>query len=340
MSIHLKLLIPGLVWPSAAVRELTDGLALPAMETLLGLGRCIAGPPQTFESALARAFELDETSLPVAALRRLGERDQDDAEGEWICADPVHLHFAREHMLLADAGDLELDSTEATALIEAINDHFIGAEAEFVRFEARSTRRWYLHLKSRPLASFTPLHEAVGRPVENFLPQGDDGQRWCRFINECQILLHNHPVNQTRQAQGRPTINSIWFWGPGSLPKRTTAPAAVIRAEDPLTRGLARAAGVRPEKLGGRLPAQDAFVVCTSLLRPSLYLDIDTWRTELEKLEAGWFKPALTALRKRKLSSLRINAPGDRATLELHIRPLDLLKIWRKPRSLESCHSA
>ena len=339
MSIHLQLLVPGLVWPSPAARGVTEGLALPALETLLGLGRCVAGPPQSYESALARAFELDEGTLPIAALRRLGERDKDDAEGEWICADPVHLHFAREQMLLADAGDLGLDSTEANALIDALNDHFIGTEAEFVRFEARSTRRWYLHLKSLPLARFTPLHEAVGRPLDSFLPQGDDGQRWCHYMNECQVLLHNHPVNQKRQAQGRPTINSIWFWGPGHLPKHCGAPAPVIRAEDPLTRGLARSAGIRPEKLGGRLPAQDAFVVSANLLRPSLYLDIDTWRAELEQLEAGWFKPALTALRKRRLSSLRISAPGDRATLELHVRPFDLFKFWRKPRPLESCLS-
>ena len=336
MSIRLQLLIPGLVWPSPAARELTGGLSLPALETLLGMGQCSDSPSCSFESSLARCFDLDDTSFPVAPLRRLGERDTANVEGEWICADPVHLHFAREHMLLADSGDLGLDSSEANALIDTLNDHFIGTENDFIRFEARSTRRWYLRLKSPLRAHFTPLNEAVSRPVDNFMPQGDDAQRWCRLINECQILLHNHPVNQARQSEGRPTINSLWFWGSGHLPKRIAAPAPVIRAQDPLTRGLARAAGVRPEKLSGRLPAQDAFIVSTSLLRPSLYLDIDTWRSELEQLEASWFRPALTALQKRQLSSLHLSAPGDRVTLDLHVRPFDLYKFWRKPRSLES----
>jgi hypothetical protein len=332
----LQLLIPGLVWPSPAARELTGGLSLPALETLLRLGRCLAGPPQSSESALARAFDLDEDSFPVAPLRRLGELDTDDTEGEWICADPVHLHFARERMLLADAGDLALDPTETKALIDAINAHFTDLEAELLRFEARSPQRWYLRLKSPPRARFKPLNEAIGRPVENFLPQGDDEQRWCRLINECQILLHNHPVNQARRAQGRPTINSLWFWGPGHLPRRTAAPAPVICTDDPLARGLARAAGMQVLEFGDKLPSQDAMVFATSLLRPSLYLDIDSWRTELEKLEASCFKPALTALRKRRLSAVHISAPGDRATLELHIRPLDLYRLWRKPCTLES----
>lgn len=335
MSIQLHLIIPGLVWPSAAARELTGGLALPALETLLGLGRTHAGEPQSFENALASAFEVDERAFPGAALRRLGESDTGNTEGDWICADPVHLHFAREHMLLADAGDLELDMSEARALVEALNAHFIGAESDFVGFEASTTLRWYLRLNSPPQAHFTPLNEAVGRRMDNFLPQGDHGQRWCRVINECQILLHNHPVNQARQANGRPTINSLWFWGPGHLPRHVRAPAPIVHATDPLGRGLARAAGANLEDSGSCLPGGNALIVDTGLLRPSLYLDIDAWRTALASLETRWFQPALQALRTRRISSLSICAPGDRATLSVELRSIDLLKLWRRPRSLE-----
>ncbi len=340
MGIHLRLIIPGLVWPSPAVREPTGGLGLPALETLLGLGRVHSDEPQSFEAALASAFELDQRSFPAAALRRLGESDIANAEGEWVCADPVHLHFAREHMLLADAGDLALDLAEARALVETLNAHFIGAEPGFVGFEASTALRWYLRLKSPPQARFTPLGETVGRRIDNFLPQGDDGQRWCRVINECQILLHNHPVNQARQADSRPTINSLWFWGPGHLPRHVRAPAPLVRATDPLTRGLARAAGANLEDSANRLPERDALVVDTGLLRPSLYLDIDTWRTALETLEARWFQPALETLRTRRISSLSIYAPGDRATLSVQLRSIDLLKLWRRPRSLEKTLSA
>lgn len=336
MSIQLQLIIPGLVWPSAAARELTGGLALPALETFLGRGHVEAGEPQSFEIALSYAFKVNEPVLPAAALRRLGEADTTEAEGEWLCADPVHLHFAREHMLLADAGDLGLDMTEARALVETLNAHFIGTESGFVGFEASTTLRWYLSLTSPPLARFTPLDDAIGRRMDNFLPQGDDGQRWCQIINECQILLHNHPVNQARQADGRPTINSLWFWGPGRVPRPVRAPAPLIHATDPLTRGLARAAGARLEDSGHQLPKEDALVVDTGLLRPSLYLDIDTWRTALQALETRWFQPALEALRTRRISSLSLCAPGDRATLSVQLRSIDLLKLWRRPRSLEN----
>jgi len=154
--------------------------------------------------------------------------------------------------------------------------------------------------------------------------------------NESQVFLHNHPVNQAREAAGERMVNSLWFWGGGTLPDKVVAPALIVRAEDRLTRGLARAAGIRPDGLTGRLPSQDAFIVVDALFRPGLYLDIDAWRSALTELESQWFKPLLAALKSRKLARLRITVPGDRTTLELRLATYDLWKFWARPRSLES----
>ncbi len=333
---QLHLVIPGLVWPDAGASGLTSGLSLPALETLLAHARTAHTPAMPFESWLGQAFGLRPDGVPVAALRRLGERDTAPVEGEWLCADPVHLQFAREHLVLTDAFDLAVSAPEAAALLEGLNDHFLATEQDFIRFEARSTRRWYLRLRSPARAEFSPLNEVVGRPVARFMPRGDEGARWQRIINEGQVFLHNHPVNQAREAAGERMVNSLWFWGAGALPDRVVAPAPIVRAADRLTCGLARAAGVRPDGLTGRLPAQDAFVVVDDLHRPSLYLDIDTWRTCLGELEGQWFKPMLAALKSRRLSKLRITAPGDRTTLELNLTTYDLWKFWSGPRKLES----
>ncbi len=337
---QLVLVLPGLLWPSPGATGLTAGLALPSLETLLGFARTTASPPRPFESSLAHAFGLPPDDVPVAALRRLGERDDSPVDGQWICADPVHLQVTREHLLLSDADDLGLSAAEAGALLEGLNEYFLPAEPDFVRFEARSSRRWYLRLKTPARVVFSPLGEVVGRPVAGYMPRGDEAARWSRIINEGQVLLHNHPINQARAAAGKPTVNSLWFWGAGALPERVTPPAPIVRGEDRLTCGLARAAGIRPDGLTGRLPTQDAFIVVDTLLRPSLHLDIDRWRTGLVDLEARWFKPLLSALRSRRLSKLRIRIPGERASLELDIGRFDLLKLWRKPRTLESLSQA
>ena len=33
------------------------------------------------------------------------------------------------------------------------------------------------------------------------------------------MLLHSHPVNREREMKGLATVNSVWFWGVGQLPK-------------------------------------------------------------------------------------------------------------------------
>lgn len=337
---QLHLVLPGLVWPNAGASGLAAGLDLPALESMLVHARIAHGPAMSFESWLGKAFGLPPDRVPVAALRRLGERDNASVEGEWLCADPVHLHFAREHLLLTDAFDLGLSAAEAATLLEGLNEHFLPTEPDFLRFEARSARRWYLRLRSPARAEFSPLNDVAGRPVARFMPRGEDSSRWQKIINESQVFLHNHPLNREREAAGLHAVNSLWLWGPGALPDKIVAPAPVVRAADRLTCGLARAAGVRPDGLTGRLPSQDAFIVVDTLHRPSLYLDIDAWRTALIELESQWFKPLLAALKSRKLAKLRITAPGDRTTLELKLGTYDLWKFWARPHSLESLVSS
>lgn len=339
-EMQLHLILPGLAWPNAGASGLASGLNLPALETMLACARVAHEPPMSFESWLGQAFGIPPDRVPVAALRRLGERDNTSVEGEWLCADPVHLHFAGEHLLLTDGFDLGLSTADAATLLEGLNDHFLATEPDFIRFEARSSRRWYLRLKSPARAEFSPLGEVVGRPVARFMPRGEESSRWQRIINESQVFLHNHPVNQAREAAGQRMVNSLWFWGGGSLPEKVVAPAPIVRAEDRLTCGLARAAGVRPDGLTGRLPAQDAFIVVDALYRPSLHLDIDAWRSAMVELETQWFKPLLAALKSRKLTRLRITAPGDRVTLEMRLGAYDLWKFWSRPRSLESLVSS
>lgn len=329
---HARVLLPGLLSPT---RKLADRPALPALETLLRQGRLDWHAGSSHEKVLAGCFGLPADDIPVAALRRLGERDEAAVDGCWLCADPVTLRFNREHLLLDDADDSGLSAAEAAALLEALNNHFLAIEKDFVRFEARSARRWYLRLKSRPQVDLAPLGAVLGRPVEGFLPSGEEAARWRRLINEAQVLMHNHPVNQAREAAGKPLVNSLWFWGSSTLPETLHAPAPVLRTDDRLALGCGRLAGMRCEGLSSRTPSRATLIVDTRLLRPALRVDVHGWHDGLRKLDAKCLQPLLAALKKRQLSSLHITAAGDRATLDLTIRPLDLLKIWRRPRPLE-----
>lgn len=333
MQIHL--VIPGLIWPGISAISPASGLELPALGRLLGLGSYRNAPFAPLDHQLARLLgypvSRDGTDpLPLAALRRLGE---DDAEApardsHWLCADPVNLSFAREHLLLNEFPASELTPADTTQLIAALNENF----ADLGCFEACSPTRWYLRLRAPTRATLFPLHDVVGRPIKHFLPEGEDARLWQRTMNETQIMLHNHPVNQAREAAGLRPANSLWFWGAGTLQPAGCRPASAVQADDTLARGLARASGAsldRPDCDGAL--RQDSLVVLDSLLKPALQLDIDSWRSRLEVLEREWFAPLANALGKKRLHALTLTAPGDRGTLELRVSAADNWKFWRKP---------
>lgn len=330
MQIHLVL--PGLLWPAAQARNHVRDLPLPALSALLGHAQLAYSAPQAPDAWLAGLFGLGRDA-PLAALRRLGEAGlpPPQAQGAWLCADPVYLHFAREHLILSDAAELGLTEAEAEALVASLNETF----PDLGHFEAGAPDRWYLRLAAPTNASFYPLSDVASRPVAHFLPEGEDAALWARTMNEAQIVLHNHPVNQAREAAGQGVANSLWLWGAGGALPALAPPLPRILAEGPVARGLARAVGLEPAPPALPEGGPDSLIVLEDLLRPALYLDLERWRDTLVALEAAWFAPLLAALKARRLTGLRISAPGDRATLDMRVAAGELWKFWRKPRNLE-----
>jgi hypothetical protein len=348
---NLHLLIPGLLELPAA------GLRLPALSLMLGRGQLAWAPGFSFEPWLAGRFGLEAESAPYAALRLLGEdglapcphphplspdgrgerreslRDWDGTE-DWFCADPVQLKFTSQGLMLADASTLDLSMTEAEALVASLNQEF----PDLGRFHAAAPGRWYLRL-TRPWEALTHrLTEVVGRRVDNFLPDGPDGPVWRRQFNEIQVLLHGHPVNQAREEEGRPVVNSVWFWGNGALPGSLEKPYAALATDDPLARGLARQAAVPLQPWDGQPPASgegSLLVLADTLARPALYADEEAWRDALTALEATHLAPSLAALKSGRFESITLTAPGDRASLDIRLTRSDLWKFWKKPLTLE-----
>ncbi len=336
-AMRLHLVLSGLLWPSPQVDSPND--PLPGLEALLGKGRTqlLAGKPAN--RWLADLFGLDG-EIPFAALRRLGETPSAETErptpgDTWLCADPVHLSFAREHLLLDELTDGELSADEAATLSAALNEHFADEAGHFDHFVMAAPTRWYLRLSAaNPVPpTLAPLDEVAGRPLARFLPQGGD-LAWQRRMNEAQILLHNHPINQAREAAGLRPANSVWFWGGGAHPPRLAAPLPAVQADEAFARGLARAACVEPATpdLAAAL-RQDTLVLIDSLHRPARRLDLEGWREALSTLERDWFAPLDAALHDGRLRELRITAPDERQTVELRTTAADRWKFWRRPRS-------
>ncbi|MDP3537780.1 MAG: hypothetical protein Q8S26_03660 [Azonexus sp.] len=331
---RLTLLVPELIWPEPADQQTLGKLPAPGFEWLTGHAEFIRQPRRPFEIALARQFGL--TDAPFGALRLLGENVSDAAvEGYWLCADPVHLRFHQERIILADAGAFELDEDEARAIVASLNAEF----ADIGEFRVATARRWYLKLNAAVDHAAEPISAVAGRLVNSEL--SDKNAPLTRWLNEVQMFLHGHPVNERRQAAGKPEVNSLWLWGGGSLTRPAPGRFTGVWSNNPLAIGLARAAGMpvhpTPEGLVSMLtlasPETSQLVVLDNLLPTVLYEDCEGWRTSWQALEANWFLPLRGRLG-RQIETLSIVGPTIYGELNWTLRGKDRWKFWRKGQPL------
>jgi hypothetical protein len=342
-TVRLTLLVPELLWPEPGDQPTLGKLPLPGFAWLAARAAFDRQARRPFEGALAGQFGLAAGSF--GALRLLGEDPGEAAvDGHWLCADPVHLRFHHERIVLADAGAFDLADDEAQALAAALNAEF----ADIGELHVATARRWYLRLNPAG-AAFAgavdhvaePLSAVAGRRVDSDL--SDTDATLTRWLNEVQMFLHGHPVNARRERAGLPAVNSLWLWGGGRLVRPQPGHFTAVWSANPLATGLARAAGVpvhpRPAGLAEMLdlasPGTRQLVVLDSLLAPVLYEDGEAWRQAWQALEADWFAPLRRALG-RPVRELNIVAPTIYGELNWRLHGRDRWKFWRRERALSA----
>lgn len=331
-SVHLTLLVPELIWPEPADQLTLGKLTAPGLQWLIARAKTDRQPRRPFETALENLFGLEQA--PLGALRLLGEGHPPAKDGHWLCADPVHLRFHHERIVLADAGAFDLDMDEAQAIIEALNQNF----ADIGEFLIANPRRWYLKLHAPVDHPVEPISAVAGRRIEgeikgNTLPL-------TRWLNEVQMFLHGHPVNEQRQSEGKPAINSLWLWGGGQITPIEKPDFSTIFSDNPLARGLAHATQIplhdKPSMLAAALPEAGArpLVILDQLLPRVLYEDGDGWRTAFNQLENDWFTPLQKALGKQ-VERVSLIAPTIYGQLTYTVDASERWKFWKSAPDIQ-----
>jgi len=309
----LRLLLP-------ARDRLRAGPTLPArLARLIGRADRLPDAPPGRDAQLLRAFDVLPRRIPVAPITR--QMDAGDGHhGAWLRADPAHVRADMGSARMLACGELGLDADEAEALVAALRPLF-GDEG--FPISAPLPSRWYLMLPLQSqLPAFAPPEAVLGDDLHAHMPEGDAGRRWRRLLNEAQVILHNHPLNARRAAAGKLPVNSLWFWGAGSLPDHVRANGQRYASADPLVLALARLASaptVAPDPA-----ALDAAQGPTTL-------DLATLR-DVAGLEAPWLEAALAALATGRFAAIELDfADGAR----FDWRPGHRWRLWRRPaRSL------
>ena len=272
---------------------------------------------------------------------------QTDAELEWaparVCymaevdrhapanvirADPVHLETGADRLTLFPAVCAGLEQDEARALVRTLNERLEYSGRKYV---IGDTDRWYLILPHSPECSWVAPECAEGRDVLAFMPRGADAAIISRLINDAQMVLHDHPLNEARRSRGDPEINSVWPWG-WSADSHKPLPGwkGGTIADHPYARGLAMLSGsdpvvVTPEDI--EWPEGCGLIVFEEVETAMRSGQENAVDTALMRLEEQIVQPLILALKRGSLDRLQIVTNSGCC---YSIRRADLWKFWRR----------
>jgi len=336
---HLDLLLPFALPPAALAADLRKQIKAPALATLVtrhaGVSQ-IALPEFAralpHEDWLARRLGLDDkpdTSPPVAAAL-MAAHALPPEPGLWFVLHPVHIHIARDHLVLTDPAQLDIEDAESRALFEIARPLF-DEYGHALRYG--DPRTWFMRADDwHALKTATPA-AASGHNIDLWMPRGEGERAWRKLQNEVQMHWYGHGLNEQREARGQRTVNSLWLWGAAESGAGNEAAVDAAWNLSDWSAALAPRANRQSDNAEALLAqaAERTLLHLGQLQTPALSGDWGNWITELERLEQHWFAPLLEALRAGRLDTLALIATDDTRVLHLNITRSALRKFWRKP---------
>lgn len=198
-------------------------------------------------------------------------------------AAPVHLRPDRDRLLLFAGPEFEPLPEESTQLVDAFN-HTFGADGLTLWSNGAD---WLLLVDEPPGPDLPALAQVAGYYLDTVLPDEVAFRRWRQLLNEMQMFLHDHPVNQQREARGEVAINGLWFWGGGPSAAPSELASDRVVGDDALSQGLATLGGTALEGVDTGLGADNGEItlIWTDAEAALVAGDAAGWMAAVERFE-------------------------------------------------------
>ena len=341
---HLDILVPFALPDSAMGRDLLRAMQTPALALLLGRSLPMQHRMQdAFARMLPHEMWLTQTfgmlvdptadcSAPVA-LQVMQQFHELPGEGTWFLLNPVHLHVARDHLVLTDWRRLGLSETESRELFALAEPLFEDSGKALVYGDAA---HWFARADNwRGLKTATP-DASCGHNIDIWMPTGLAERDWRKLLNEVQMEWHASATNREREMTGKHAVNSLWIWGGAPAPRQAlrsaysagfNLPNWLTDQENP---GQPKTAAIDAAAvLAAR--AKNGLLLLDSLLDAALADDMGEWLLRMHALERDWFDPILRALQGGALDGVRLILTNGTVTTEVPVTRNSLRRFWKKP---------
>lgn len=323
---HVHVVVPDLLLPQSLAKDVCAGLSLPGLERFLARSKVESLSVHSLESWLCEAFAVPDSAIAPVTLLADGLLP---GTAYWMRADPVHLRLDRAQMILQTNISVSLE--EAQQLCAYLDQHFIGTG---MRFFAPHPQRWYMRLDYDPELKTHSVYQVEGRNSRFYLPQGAVALKWHSVMNEIQMVLYGHPINQACAERGALPPNSLWLWGGGrnvALPRIFDQ----LCGDSELTMSFARAANITHVRtLAEKADVENTLYVYEGLSAALRRGDFYAWRESALKLEQECLTPLINLLVAGEIDRITLDVLQEDVSRRYELTRAMLWKVWRRARPL------
>jgi hypothetical protein len=332
---EITLALPFALPPPELAKDLVRALQAPALAALLSRHNELQysvfdndSRVLPHEAWLAHALGLAAAGHPGAALATACMRGcglgAEAAEGYWFILQPSHVQISRTHMLLTDLRSLQISEADSRGLYELARPYFEELGKTLLH---GAPGLWFMRADDWSDMSTASPDATTTQSMTDWLPEGQHARDFRRLQNEVQMLWHEHPINQARQARGLQPVNSCWLWG-GAGP---ATPAASVAIGDGAMWMEALATPELRRPTAQQLIAQPGTVMLAELISAAQVGDWADWLARMQRLEQDWFAPLLAALQDGRIGSIKLVLSHRYGSTTVSSSKLAQRKFWRKP---------
>jgi hypothetical protein len=187
-------------------------------------------------------------------------------------------------------------------------------------------------------AHYPHILSVLGKTANPYIEQSRQILPWYKLLNEIQMFMHQHEINQQRMQRGLLAINSLWFWGAGSRPQAFDSNLAWY-CDDALLNRFAESLDLAPqsrveiENIDGSMDALVIDLRLMEYLKAGLAVPLDQLLLDIDR---KLLKPLLAMLEKGSMQIL-LRAGYE---FDFKLKPSARLKFWRRHKHLGSWSSA
>ncbi|MFZ6742535.1 hypothetical protein ACO0LC_04895 [Undibacterium sp. JH2W] len=269
----------------------------------------------SYEYWLADQFPpADKANSPAISWNRMQSLALTPEAGHWFILQPVHIHIARDHLVLTDQRRLDISAAESRLLFEVAK-----ASCEEMGFQLLfgDAQTWFLRADAWADLQTATVDAASGHNIDIWMPKGEFERPWRKLQNEIQMQWFTHDVNAQREMRGAKVINSVWISGGAQAidPKLKQYTAQTYQQHD----------------MQSNAGAKSQAVLLDKLCEPAISNDWALWLDGMHELETNWFSPLVAGLKGKQPASLKLIFSNAHSLASFDLTPWSLRKFWVKP---------